>query len=147
MRPRSTGRDACATPSRALTCASGRVAILWVLTAVSAWAADDNQVIFPGGTTPSAPGPSAASGGTFNTVTLFLAVLLAAAGAWVYWRNRNQPGTTRGSNALKVEETKALGNRQYLVVASYEGKRFLLGVCPGRIDLLSPLDQREEPTS
>ena len=38
-----------------------------------------------------------------------------------------------------VEETRALGNRQYLVVASYEGKKFLLGVCPGQINLLSPL--------
>jgi flagellar protein FliO/FliZ len=42
--------------------------------------------------------------------------------------------------ALAVDETRSLGNRQYLVVASYEGKKFLLGVCPGRIEMLSALD-------
>ena len=46
--------------------------------------------------------------------------------------------------SLAVEETRSLGNRQYLVVASYEGKKFLLGVCPGRINLLSALPQDED---
>jgi flagellar protein FliO/FliZ len=32
-----------------------------------------------------------------------------------------------------------LGNRQFLVVAEYEGRKMLLGVCPGRIELLSEL--------
>jgi flagellar protein FliO/FliZ len=41
---------------------------------------------------------------------------------------------------LAIAETKSLGNRQYLVVASYEDKKFLLSVCPGRIELLTPLD-------
>jgi flagellar protein FliO/FliZ len=42
--------------------------------------------------------------------------------------------------SLAIDETRSLGNRQYLVVASYEGKKFLIGVCPGRIDMLSSLD-------
>ena len=46
----------------------------------------------------------------------------------------------REARKLTVAETRSLGNRQYLVVADYEGRKFLLGVCPGRIDLLSSLD-------
>ena len=41
---------------------------------------------------------------------------------------------------LQIEETRMLGHRQYLVVAEYDGKKMLLGVCPGRIDYLCPLD-------
>jgi flagellar protein FliO/FliZ len=44
-----------------------------------------------------------------------------------------------------IDETKSLGSRQYLVVASYEGRKLLLGVCPGRIDLLTPLDATAAP--
>jgi flagellar protein FliO/FliZ len=47
---------------------------------------------------------------------------------------------SRAPRNLAVEETRSLGNRQYLVVASYQDKKFLIGVCPGRIDLLSALD-------
>ena len=46
----------------------------------------------------------------------------------------------RDVRKLAIDETRSLGSRQYLVVASYEGKKLLLGVCPGRIDLLTPLD-------
>jgi flagellar protein FliO/FliZ len=45
--------------------------------------------------------------------------------------------------SLKIEETKPLGNRQFLVVASYEGQKFLLGVVPGRVDFLSALKAEE----
>jgi flagellar protein FliO/FliZ len=40
-----------------------------------------------------------------------------------------------------VAESRSLGNRQYLVVADYGKQKFLIGVCAGRISLLSPLDQ------
>ena len=118
-----------------------------LLIAVSAWAADDSKVIYPGGATAKPTMPSAGAGSSFSTVTLFLAVVLAAAGGWVMWRNRRNQVGARVGGRLAVEETKSLGNRQYLVVASYEGRKFLLGVCPGRIDMLSPLerDEAEEP--
>ena len=51
---------------------------------------------------------------------------------------------------LTIDETRSLGSRQYLVVASYQDKKFLLGVCPGRIDLLSALPEKsaeEKPTT
>jgi flagellar protein FliO/FliZ len=56
------------------------------------------------------------------------------------YRNRRGVPTARDMRALAIDETRSLGNKQYLVVASYEGKKFLIGVCPGRIDMLSPLD-------
>ncbi|MEI6872466.1 MAG: flagellar biosynthetic protein FliO [Verrucomicrobiota bacterium] len=46
---------------------------------------------------------------------------------------------------LRIEETKSVGHRQYLLVAEYEGRRFLLGVCPGRIEYLSGLDSDVAP--
>lgn len=111
-------------------------------TAAVVHAADDNRIIFPSGNT-TTPAPSgAAGGGVASTMTLVLALVLAAVGAWMIWRNRRSPGAGRDARNLVLEETRSLGNRQYLVVASYEGKRFLLGVCPGRIDMLTPLDGR-----
>ena len=45
-----------------------------------------------------------------------------------------------------VAETKSLGNKQYLVVASYGDQKFLLGVCPGKIELLSELEKGVRPS-
>jgi hypothetical protein len=56
-------------------------------------------------------------------------------------------GGGRGLRKLQIEETRMLGHRQYLVVAEYEGRRMLLGVCPGRIDYLCPLDGEGEAMS
>lgn len=110
---------------------------------VSARAADDNKIFYPGVSAGGSAPTSAAGGGVMNAVTLVLAVLLAAVGTWMIWRNRRGAVGTRDSRNLAVEETRSLGNRQYLVVASFEGRRFLLGVCPGRIDMLAPLDDRK----
>ena len=62
------------------------------------------------------------------------------AGGWLLWRQRRSTVTGRELRSLAIDETRSLGNRQFLVVASYEGRKFLLGVCPGRIDMLTPLD-------
>ena len=71
---------------------------------------------------------------------LFGALALAAGGAWWLWRSRTHAGPgSRSGHKLAIEETRSLGNRQYLVVAAYEGKKLLLGVTPGRIKLLSEL--------
>ncbi len=99
---------------------------------------DSTEVIYPR----LAPAPNGASGGssTGYATGLVAAFLLAGAGGWLFWRNRHAPGSTAVARKLVIAETKSLGNRQFLVVASYEDKRFLLGVCPGRIELLTPLD-------
>jgi flagellar protein FliO/FliZ len=104
-------------------------------------AADDNKILYPAGSAPA----SAPTGGGLGNVTLVVGLLLAAGGAWFVWRGRGATARTADGRALAIEETRSLGNRQYLVVASYEEKKFLLGVCQGRIDLLAPLHRDEKP--
>ncbi len=90
--------------------------------------------------------PSVPSVGSNLGLGLFV-VLCAAAGAWLWWRARRHPAGlgARGERKLAIAETRSLGNRQYLVVAAYDERRFLLGVCPGRIELLAPLDGGTAP--
>ncbi len=91
---------------------------------------------------PSAPGKS---GGAANTAILGVALLAAAAGGWLLWRQRHAPaGTGVTARKLAIAETRSLGNRQYLVVADYGGRKFLLGVCPGRIEMLTPLGEGDD---
>ena len=117
---------------------------VWLFAAAALHAADDNKIIFPGGTThATAPATSSTAAGA-NTFALLIAVLIAGVGAWYYWRNRKAPMGGRGTQNLAIEETRSLGNRQYLVVASYGGEKFLLGVCPGRIDMLTPVGRRPD---
>ena len=97
---------------------------------------------------PHAPAPGAGVGGDHGGIgmTGLLGVLLAAAGgAWLFWsrqRGRQRWGA-RSERLLSIAETRPLGNRQYLVVAAYGKRRFLLGVCAARIDLLAPLDDED----
>jgi flagellar protein FliO/FliZ len=104
----------------------------------SARAADDNTIIVPGAS--RAEGPGKSGGASLNSLSLLLGVALAGVGGWMVWRNRRGVPVARDMRALAIDETRSLGNKQYLVVASYEGKKFLIGVCPGRIDMLSSLD-------
>jgi flagellar protein FliO/FliZ len=109
-------------------------------TAAIAAPANENQIIIPNSALAvNAPAPAAGSGAGILTVVGVL--VLAGGGGWLLWRARagglNQ--FSRMPRQLAVEETRSLGNRQYLVVASYQDKKFLIGVCPGRIDLLSAL--------
>ena len=104
-------------------------------------------VLYPkgSGTTPAAvPTPRDDSSSGARTL-LVLALLLAAGGAWLLLRRRAGPGFLAGRSAhkLQIEETRSLGNRQYLVVAVYEGQKLLLGVTPGQIQLLTPLSAGE----
>jgi flagellar protein FliO/FliZ len=123
--------------SRALISAFAAVAFSLLVANVS-FAADDDTIIVPGA---SRAESAAKSGGvSLNTVSLLIGVVLAGVGGWMVWRNRRGVPVARDLRSLAIDETRSLGNRQYLVVASYEGKKFLIGVCPGRIDMLSPLD-------
>jgi flagellar protein FliO/FliZ len=75
---------------------------------------------------------------------LFGALALAAGGVWWFWRNRTRAGPGgQSGRKLAIEETRSLGNRQYLVIAAYDGKKLLLGVTPGRIKLLCDLSKDE----
>lgn len=118
----------------------GRAIVAACALCASVEAADENRVIFPGATPSTEATPLTTTGGSLHTMSLFLGLALAGAGGWMVWRNRQGKPIGRELRALSIDETRSLGSRQYLVVASYEGKKFLLGVCPGRIDLLSSLD-------
>ena len=113
-------------------------AVLAMTLTFTVFAADDSEVIFPGGGAQTGTPAVAASDG-LNTASLVVGLLLAAVGGWFVWRNRRRIPAGRETRALAINETRSLGNRQYLVVASHEGKRFLLGVCPGQISFLSAL--------
>ena len=68
---------------------------------------------------------------------------LAAVGCWLLWRNKQIAKAAGLSGKLVINETKSLGSKQYLVVASYGSQKFLLGVCPGKINLLTPLNAEQ----
>jgi flagellar protein FliO/FliZ len=116
----------------------------FALAAVSIRAVDDSKVIYPKTLPPSAL-PAGEGGSSLGATTVLGAVVLAGAGAWMLWRSRGVKLAGRQTQLLAIDETRSLGNRQYLVVASYDGKKLLLGVCPGRIDLISPLSDSKSP--
>jgi flagellar protein FliO/FliZ len=99
-------------------------------------------VLYPaGGPTADGVAPTIPAGTSATWV--FVALVGLAAGALWYWR-RHQPGTLGRRGNIQIEDTRALGNRQFLVVASCDGRRFLLGVASGGIHMLSPLDSQDD---
>ena len=117
----------------------------------------------PAGATPAPAAPPAAAaparpmlatpppaykpeGGSTGQLSLYLVLLLGllAGGAYLLRNGFTifQP-KLKGERKLQISETRMLGNRQFLVVAEYEGRKMLLGVCPGRIDYLSTLASPE----
>lgn len=102
------------------------------------------SVIYPG--TPPVEASRPEASGPSVTAIVFI-VALAGAGGWLWWRGRRGTPISglRPDRRLAIAETRSLGNRQYLVVAAYDGRKFLLSVCPGRIELLAPLDPGAPP--
>jgi len=111
----------------------------WAWTPNVVAGADADQVLVPRTIQASAPAAERSAGA--GATTVIGALVLAAGGVWLLLRARAGKAGARGAQALAIDETRPLGNRQFLVVASYEGQKFLLGVCPGRIDFLSPLNR------
>jgi flagellar protein FliO/FliZ len=95
---------------------------------------------------PAAPvfTPQATSSTTTLTVYLVLMVALLGGGAYLVRNGFTlfQP-KMKGARKLQISETRMLGNRQFLIVAEYEDRKMLLGVCPGRIDYLATLGAAE----
>lgn len=104
-----------------------------------------DAVIYPKSQSDSAskPAPLHKDDGGRSSLILVVALLLAGAGAWILLQRRKAgPHGSRNLRKLQIDETRPLGNRQYLVVADYEGKKFLLGVTPGQIQMLTALDEK-----
>lgn len=115
--------------------------VLAFVPALTAQVKSTDPVIYPRGT--AAADAPAAVGKDGNNSSFYLAVaLLLGAGGWWLWLKRKGGlrGGLAGATHLTIAETKSLGSRQYLVVADYDGKKYLLGVCPGSIELLTPLE-------
>lgn len=105
----------------------------------------EQTIIYPKGSAPAEPRPDIANPSNGSSPWWAVsALLLAVAGGWVLFQKRRglaPLGLGRNDRKLAVEESKNLGNRQYLVVASYEGRKFLLGVTPDRIQLISDVSK------
>jgi flagellar protein FliO/FliZ len=101
----------------------------------------EETVIFPSRASSAAetealvPTASNPSGWVFAALVGF-----GAAGLWWWTRRGKTMAGKKIINGLAVEQTHSLGNRQYLVVAGCDGRRFLLGVTSGQINMLSDLD-------
>jgi flagellar protein FliO/FliZ len=118
----STGAGAASTPT------GGESAAI----AVSP-AAPGNPAVF-------APGPAPSMGGLLPTLGYLVAFGALFGGAWLLLKRgglRKPFGKSDGK--LRVLETKMLGNRQFLMVVEYDDAKLLLGVCPGKIEYLTPL--------
>jgi len=87
---------------------------------------------------PAAPGMD-----EFGRLLGYITLLAALAGAAIYLIKFGLPlhrNRSKEERKLQVHEMRPLGNRQFLVVVGYEDTRMLLGVTPGKIDYLCPLD-------
>ncbi len=93
-----------------------------------------DTVIFPQPVEPTIPRPADSP----STGYIVFVVLCLGGGAWLWFRAKGKGRSlkTTGSEIL-IEETRPLGNRQYLVLTSCRGRSFLIGVSQGRIDLVS----------
>ena len=78
----------------------------------------------------------------------YLTLFAAIAGAAIYFVKFGLPLARKASAAerkLQILETRPLGNRQYLLVVAYDETRMLIGVTPGKIDYLCPLESLGSP--
>lgn len=80
--------------------------------------------------------------GMMVAIYLFLFMAFVLVGLWLWSKKRGLPikGVGGSGQNLHIKETKALGNRQYLMVVGYGGQKMLLGVTQGSINHLCYLD-------
>jgi len=81
-----------------------------------------------------------------SQLVIYFVALVVLVGGGFFFLKRGLPlrGARGGENQLNLLETKMLGNRQFLVVVKYEDSKMLLGVGPGQIQYLCPLDSADQ---
>ena len=115
--------------------------------------AQTSQPTSPAPLKAAVPAPEAFPGNQTGGMVQVFGCLLLFAGmlGGGFYMIRSGPGLFRAKNKgdrkLVISETRMLGNRQFLVVAEYEEKKLLIGVCPGRIDYLCALNGTDETFS
>jgi flagellar protein FliO/FliZ len=105
-------------------------------------AREGETLLYPAGG-PTPPGVAPATPAATSATWVFVVLVGMTAGAVWLWRRR-QPSKPGRRGNIQIEDTRALGNRQFLVVASCDGRRFLLGVAAGGIQMLSTLDSQDD---
>jgi flagellar protein FliO/FliZ len=80
------------------------------------------------------PDPVPISGQALTSIVVVLALLALAS-----WFLRRGPLGRRSKQAVMVESAVALGDRRSLVIVAVEGRRLLLGLAPGQINLVTEL--------
>ncbi|HVU25887.1 MAG TPA: flagellar biosynthetic protein FliO [Opitutus sp.] len=123
----------------ALACLA--LAFAGVLRAETPPAAAPETVIYPRGSAAAAESAHVGKADGPGAATAVASLALLGVGAWFWWRHRRGPGLLKPRQVqhLAIEETRPLGNRQFLMVVAHDDRRFLLGVCPGRIEKLAEL--------
>lgn len=91
------------------------------------------------------PARSWDGGSGMVSLIVLLIFMVAGLAAVLFWLKRGGFTQRKGEGNLEILETKMLGGRQFLVVGDYQGERFLLGVCPGKIDFLCKLSRGDNP--
>jgi flagellar protein FliO/FliZ len=85
------------------------------------------------------------SGISLQSFAAVLMVLGLVAGlAWLVRRGA-LTGLGRSNRPITVETAVALGERRSLVIVSVEGRRFLLGLTPGQISMVTELGTPAKP--
>ena len=110
------------------------------------WGANDaprsaNTVIFP---QPLEQGAARVSSSTPSSAYIVFVLLCIGVGAWLWFRAKGKGrNLTSVATEISIDETRPLGNRQYLVLTSCRGRSFLVGVSQGRIDMISEVPSSE----
>ena len=73
-------------------------------------------------------------------LAIVIVLALLAALAWLA-RRGNLGGFRPSASGLTVERGIALGERRSLVIVAVEGRRFLLGLTPASVSLVTELDR------
>lgn len=87
------------------------------------------------------------SGSSYLEMVVGLMAVLGVivAMAWLA-RRFNVTGMSVNPSSLKLQSVLSLGTKEKVVIVNVEGRRFMLGVTPQQISLLSELDETSEPT-